>query len=194
MAEGDDEHTPADLRDPIVGRVHQAEGHVVSFAWVSGRKSQGSLEALVMLVPVFAVSAALEWGGERAQDVLVVGPERRTEQPADVLGDDRPWAGLAYTAGKFGPEVALVVITLVHPSDAPRLARDATGHDVYSSVPAREVDVADIRLSEWPPVVDGIGIVGDKGAGSVGKKRQARPVVTLDRQHMMEASRAHCER
>jgi hypothetical protein len=108
---------------------------------------QHSLETLVMLIPILAISATVKWCGERTQDVLVVRSEGRAQQAAYVLGDDSLRPSLPNATEKFGPKVARVVVTLVHPSDAPWLARHAPCHDTNRTMPGGEVHFTDISLN-----------------------------------------------
>jgi len=57
-------------------------------------------------------------GGQLAQVVAVVLPERRAERPFDVLGGDRTRPGLSDAPEQLRPKVALVVVALCAP---PRL-------------------------------------------------------------------------
>src|SRR5580700_11303114 len=100
---------------------------------------QHSLETLIVLMPVCVTSATFKWCGERMQDVLVVRPEGWAQQAADILGDDSLRPDLADATEQLGPEIERVVITLVHPCDAPRLAWDTAGYDVNCSMPAGKV-------------------------------------------------------
>jgi hypothetical protein len=72
---GDDEHAPPNLRDAIIRSVHERDPHVVPLAPIARRHAKRSLKAIVVAGPIFAFHAALERGGQFAQDVVVIRPE-----------------------------------------------------------------------------------------------------------------------
>jgi hypothetical protein len=148
---------------------------------------QRSLETTVMVQPILVVASMLEWRGKRAQDVLVVRSERRTQETSHILGYDNPGARLTSASEEFGPEVTGVVIALVRSGNTPRLARYAAGDDVDRSAPGREIDVTDICLNERPamPIMGGVGLVG-KGIGGIGQERKAGLGVTFYRKDGLE--------
>lgn len=74
-------------------------------------------------------STRCERGGQLATDVIPVRPKRRPQQPTNVLSDDDKWACLAYAAVKLGPEVPLVLVTLVCAPKTKRLTGHSTGYD-----------------------------------------------------------------
>jgi hypothetical protein len=63
---------------------------------------------------------------------------------ADVLKECIAWSNLSDDSGHLGPQVAMVGGTEPLPGDAPRLAREPTGHNVDTAAPGGAVERAHV--------------------------------------------------
>jgi hypothetical protein len=83
------------------------------------------------------------------QDVLEVLGERRPRQPTDVLEQEGTWSKLPNCPDCLGVHIALVVVTVMLPTDRERLARRPT-RDKIEITQSWVIELANVDLMEGP--------------------------------------------
>lgn len=188
-----DEDSPPNLRDPVIRCVHELEAHVIS---VRDVRRSGALrfdQALVVILPSFALYALFEGRFDLTKDVLPVWIERCAQQSLHVLGDDHAWVGLAHTPQQLRPHVPLVQVPAVRTSEAEGLTWNTPGDDIDTVDQTTEVDSPDVALDQRPRVVQrarqriAVRIV----AREVRPKRRAGLGVELVDEEVSEAGLVH---